>query len=73
MVSGPGPSLRISAVLGVAAFFMIHFTTAGKLACSLFKVFHLPWFWGLVKLLKLKNLKKEHNKANTYLGISVRI
>jgi hypothetical protein len=45
MLSGPGPSLRIGAIIGVVVFFIIHFTNAGKCLFSHYSflpiIFHL--------------------------------
>ena len=45
MLSGPGPSLRIGAIIGVVVFFIIHFTNAGKCFFSHYSylplIFHL--------------------------------
>ena len=52
MLSGPGPSLRIGAIIGVVGLFIIHFTNAGKCFFS-----HYPFLPIIFHLLDAQIMK----------------
>jgi hypothetical protein len=63
MLSGPGPSLRIGAVIGVVVFLIIHFTDAGKYFVSHYSflviIFHLRDVLLIIKIILALDFENE--------------